>query len=111
MIQLWLQFIGKTFSDKELYVNCQKHIENALNQNAAFTHPYCLALDSIGNCLYGFVVNNSGVRKIAPTKTQPIPLYTVVDTELMNILQQLRRYASALSDFNGLFHYVALSKL
>lgn len=106
-----LQFSGKSFNDKDVYVNCQKHIEIGLNRNTAFIHPYCLALDSISNCLYSFVVNKSGVRKMSATEARPVALYTIVDTELKDTLHQLRRYAPVLRNLNGLCHYVAVSKL
>lgn len=86
------------------------HVESRLNNSMPFIHPYCLSLDSIGNALYSFVINN-WVQKIAATKTEPIIRFLIIQTELDKVLHQLRQYASVLREFNGLSNYITLSKL
>ncbi|KAL1493758.1 hypothetical protein ABEB36_009452 [Hypothenemus hampei] len=37
--------------EKTIFTNAQKLLEEAINEKKMFIHPYCMSLDSFGNCL------------------------------------------------------------
>lgn len=100
----------KPFTEKQLFVAVQKQVEAQLNENGSLVHPYCLALDSIGNALYSFVTNKC-VSKHIVTGEKRIIQYTANANELDEILHQLQQYASVLKNFNGLSNYRINAKL
>lgn len=100
----------KPFTEKELYVAVQKQVEAQLNENSKLIHPYCLALDSIGNALYSLVTNKCVSKQII-TGEKRIVQYTVNANELDEILHELQQYSSVLKDFNGLSNYRTNAKL
>lgn len=105
-----LQLTAKPFTDKELFEKVQMHVEARLNANAAFVHPYCLSLDSIGNALFSLVTNKC-VTKQTIAGGKPATRYTAHLNELDRISGHLRRYCSALKQFHGLSNYLMNSKL
>lgn len=100
----------KPFTEKELSVAVQKQVEAQLNENSKLVHPYCLALDSIGNALYSLVTNKCVLKQII-TGEKRVVQYTANTNELDEILHQLQQYSSALKDFNGLSNYKINAKL
>lgn len=100
----------KPFTEKELSVAVQKHVELQLNENSKLVHPYCLALDSIGNALYSLVTNKCVSKEIVSSEKR-IVQYTVDADKLDEILHQLQQYSSVLKDFNGLSNYKINAKL
>lgn len=105
-----LQLSTKLFTDKDVFVQVQMHVEDRLNGKSAFVHPYCLSLDSIGNALFSLVTNKC-ITKQTITGGKPPVQYTVELQELDKVLHQLRRYCSALTQLNGLSNYVISAKL
>ena len=100
----------KPFTEKELSVAVQKQVEIELNENNKLVHPYCLALDSIGNALYSLVTNNCVSKKIISGEKRVVQ-YTAIAKQLDEILHQLQHYSSVLKDFNGLSNYKINAKL
>lgn len=100
----------KPFTEKELSVAVQKQVEIKLNENDKLIHPYCLALDSIGNALYSLVLNKCVSKQII-TGEKRIVQYTANANQLDKIFHQLQQYSSALKDFNGLSNYKIYAKL
>lgn len=86
------------------------HVEARLNSNAAFVHPYCLSLDSIGNALYSLVTNKC-ITKQTTTNGRPSVQYTINLKELDEVSHHLRRYCSVLTHLNGLSNYAVNAKL
>lgn len=85
-------------------------VEERLNATASFVHPYCLALDSIGNALNSFV-SMGCIAKRTNGNGRASTQYTVDTTEFKPIFEQLERYCSVLGHFNALSNYLLLSKL
>lgn len=88
----------------------QKQVEIRLNESSQLVHPYCLALDSIGNALYSLVTNKCVTKQIV-TGEKRIVQYTANADQLDEILHQLQQYSSVLKDFNGLSNYRINAKL
>lgn len=102
--------MNSSFTEKQLFVAVQRHVEVQLNENAPFVHPYCLSLDSIGNALYALVINQCCTKQVAAGEKR-IVQYTANVEKLNEILNRLQRYASILKDFNGLSNYRINAKL
>lgn len=101
---------AKPFTEKELFVAVQKHVEVQLNAHSKLIHPYCLALDSIGNTLYALVTNKCVSKQIANGEKR-IVQYTANAQQLDEILHRLQQCSSVLKDFNGLSNYKINAKL
>lgn len=105
-----MQLSAKPFTDKDLYVAVQKHIEVRLNANAGLVHPYCLSLDTIGNAMFSLVTNKC-ITKQTVTGTKPIVQYITNHNELSDVFNHLRRYSSVFREFNGLSNYKINARL
>lgn len=85
-------------------------VEERLNATTSFVHPYCLALDSIGNALNSFISMGCIAKRTNGNGRASIQ-YIVDSAELKPIFEQLERYCAVLEHFNALSNYLLLSKL
>lgn len=106
-----LQLSQAKFTEKELYTKVQMHVENRLNANAAFVHPYCLSLDSIANAMHSLIANNCLTKIVTVLNDKTVISYNVNSSELDHLSSHLHRYCSVLRHFNGLANYLIVSKM
>lgn len=105
------QLAAKPFTEKELYVKVQMHVENRLNANAPFVHPYCLSLDSIANALHSLVANNSIVKQSVTKQNVTATEFNLIADIFNRMSRDLQKYCSHLTHFNGLGNYLLQSKI
>lgn len=104
------------FSNKELLVRVQQHVEQLLQQpgaSASHVHPYCLALDNLNIAIYaliqrGYLVKSrdSGQMKIAST---PGKCLRELETQLLEYCQLMpfAQYSTAANQ-QAQFHIAKL---
>ncbi|XP_055377579.1 dihydroxyacetone phosphate acyltransferase [Condylostylus longicornis] len=89
-----LQFSEIHFTEKQLLIATQKHIESLLNSRTKYTHPYCLALDNLSIAITS-LVNNSILYKIK-NGNDKITKYGINLHELKIINTLLENYCNVL---------------
>lgn len=105
------QLSDRPFIEKELYVKVQAHVEQRLNGNAAFVHPYCLSLDSIANALHSLVANGCLIKETVTNTNNRIVQFSSIGNALDQMFYDLHKYCSGLKQFNGLANYLLQSKM
>lgn len=99
------------FTEKELYTKVQMFVENQLNTNANYVHPYCLSLDTIANAMHALVTNHCLVKQSAFINNKTVITFKSNPNELNEFGKHLQRYCVGLKQFNGLSTYLLISKM
>ncbi|CAG9762028.1 unnamed protein product [Ceutorhynchus assimilis] len=91
VVTVVLETVSEMVDEKTILVNVQSVLENALRENKIFIHPYCLTLDTLGNCLMSLAKNNI-VKK---TRRNNINVYDVNREAVRKLKANLEIYIPA----------------
>ncbi|KAG5890225.1 hypothetical protein JTB14_028766 [Gonioctena quinquepunctata] len=83
-----LQRISIQSDEKSILANVQLILENAMKRNEEFIHPYCLNLDTLGNCLSS-LCSMGGLKK---SRRDNKNVYTVDSDKLKEIKETFEIY-------------------